>query len=95
MGTDDFATDANFFDLGGDSANVTLAAARLSESLGTPVSTTSIFATGTPAALARLLAAEGTVRISEPKTAQAQRPPSRRSRTPRGSRTARPPPPRR
>ncbi|MGW9367991.1 amino acid adenylation domain-containing protein, partial [Streptomyces albidoflavus] len=72
LGTDDFATDANFFDLGGDSANVTLAAARLSESLGTPVSTTSIFATGTPAALARLLAAEGTVRISEPETVQAQ-----------------------
>lgn len=68
LGTDDFATDANFFDLGGDSANVTLAAARLSESLGTPVSTTSIFATGTPAALARLLAAEGTVKISEPET---------------------------
>ncbi|WP_436740146.1 amino acid adenylation domain-containing protein [Streptomyces sp. BBFR102] len=72
LGTDDFATDANFFDLGGDSANVTLAAARLSDSLGAPVSTTSIFATGTPAALARLLAAEGTVRISEPESAQAR-----------------------
>ncbi|WP_055572884.1 amino acid adenylation domain-containing protein, partial [Streptomyces prasinopilosus] len=61
-----FAADDNFFDLGGDSANVTVAAVRLSRELGAEVTAASVFATGTPAKLARLLAAEGLVRIAEP-----------------------------
>ncbi|WP_344260673.1 amino acid adenylation domain-containing protein, partial [Streptomyces sodiiphilus] len=50
----------NFFDLGGDSASATLAASELSRALGTEVSPSALFATGTPDRLAGLLAAEGT-----------------------------------
>lgn len=66
MGQPAFAADANFFDLGGDSANVTVAAVRLSRELGVEVTAPSVFATGTPAKLSRLLAADGLVRIAEP-----------------------------
>ncbi|MFC5288227.1 amino acid adenylation domain-containing protein [Actinokineospora guangxiensis] len=53
--TDVFEAGDNFFDLGGDSANVTIAATNLSRELGIEVSPPSIFATGTPAKLARML----------------------------------------
>ncbi|WP_371578051.1 amino acid adenylation domain-containing protein [Streptomyces sp. NBC_01314] len=66
VGQPAFAADANFFDLGGDSANVTVAAVRLSRELGVEVTAPSVFATGTPAKLSRLLAADGLVRIAEP-----------------------------
>ncbi|MER6154255.1 amino acid adenylation domain-containing protein [Streptomyces sp. NPDC001868] len=68
VGQPAFASDANFFDLGGDSANVTVAAVRLSRELGAEVTPPSVFATGTPAKLARLLAADGLVRIAEPES---------------------------
>ncbi|MYV51241.1 amino acid adenylation domain-containing protein, partial [Streptomyces sp. SID3212] len=61
--------DDNFFDLGGDSANASLAAVALSRELGSEVSPTSLFATGTPARLAQLLRAEGVV--TEPEAAGA------------------------
>ncbi|WP_338894782.1 amino acid adenylation domain-containing protein [Streptomyces sp. TG1A-60] len=66
VGQPEFAADANFFDLGGDSANVAVAAVRLSRELGAEVTAPSIFATGTAIKLARLLAADGLVRITEP-----------------------------
>ncbi|MER6091337.1 amino acid adenylation domain-containing protein [Streptomyces bluensis] len=66
VGQPGLAADANFFDLGGDSANVTVAAVRLSRELGVEVTAPSIFATGTATRLARLLAADGLVRITEP-----------------------------
>ncbi|MGW7367806.1 amino acid adenylation domain-containing protein, partial [Streptomyces sp. NPDC054841] len=66
VGQPDFAADANFFDLGGDSANVTVAAVRLSRELGAEVTAPSVFATGTATKLARLLAADGLVQITEP-----------------------------
>ncbi|MFV2121050.1 non-ribosomal peptide synthetase, partial [Streptomyces sp. Act-28] len=56
-----FDVHANFFDLGGDSVNVTVAAARLGRELGVPVTAPSVFASGTPVKLARLLGAEGVV----------------------------------
>ncbi|MEU9802543.1 amino acid adenylation domain-containing protein, partial [Streptomyces sp. NPDC051000] len=58
-----FDVRANFFDLGGDSVNVTSAAARLSRELGADITAPSIFASGTPVKLARLLGAEGVVRL--------------------------------
>ncbi|WP_159765670.1 polyketide synthase [Streptomyces sp. HM190] len=64
LGQDGFPADANFFDLGGESANVTVAAVRLSRELGAEVTAPSLFATGTPARLARLLADEGVVRVA-------------------------------
>ncbi|MEV6423998.1 amino acid adenylation domain-containing protein, partial [Streptomyces sp. NPDC051662] len=66
-----FDVDANFFDLGGDSVNVTFAAARLGHELGTTVTAPSIFASGTPVKLARLLGAEGVVRLLDPATEDA------------------------
>ncbi|MEV8410216.1 amino acid adenylation domain-containing protein, partial [Streptomyces niveus] len=66
-----FDVHANFFDLGGDSANVTFAAVQLGRELGATVTAPSIFATGTPMKLARLLGAEGVVRLLEPETEQA------------------------
>ncbi|MCX5071918.1 amino acid adenylation domain-containing protein [Streptomyces sp. NBC_00513] len=56
-----FDVHANFFDLGGDSVNVTSAAVRLSRELGADITAPSIFASGTPVKLARLLGAEGVV----------------------------------
>ncbi|WP_314252027.1 polyketide synthase [Streptomyces sp. DSM 40907] len=56
-----FDVHANFFDLGGDSVNVTSAAVRLSRELGAEITAPSIFASGTPVKLARLLGAEGVV----------------------------------
>ncbi|WP_157873310.1 amino acid adenylation domain-containing protein, partial [Streptomyces neyagawaensis] len=73
LGQDDFPADANFFDLGGESANVTVAAVRLGRELGAEVTAPSLFATGTPARLARLLADEGVVRVARP-APQAQTP---------------------
>ncbi|WP_329114858.1 polyketide synthase [Streptomyces sp. NBC_01353] len=61
-----FGVHANFFDLGGDSVNVTFAAVQLGRELGTTVTAPSIFASGTPLKLARLLGAEGVVRLLEP-----------------------------
>ncbi|NUK33398.1 amino acid adenylation domain-containing protein, partial [Streptomyces lunaelactis] len=61
VGQESFETDANYFDLGGDSANVTLAAVNLSRELDAEISPSVIFATGTPAKLAQLLRAEGVV----------------------------------
>ncbi|MFD3482279.1 amino acid adenylation domain-containing protein [Streptomyces sp. NPDC058665] len=63
-----FDVHANFFDLGGDSANVTFAAVQLGRELGASVTPPSIFATGTPVKLARLLGAEGVVRLLDPET---------------------------
>ncbi|MFB8077346.1 amino acid adenylation domain-containing protein [Streptomyces sp. NPDC056013] len=63
-----FDVHANFFDLGGDSVNVTIAAARLSSELGASVTAPSIFASGTPVKLARLLGAEGVVPLRDPET---------------------------
>ncbi|WP_032918481.1 type I polyketide synthase [Streptomyces rimosus] len=80
-----FTVDANFFDFGGDSATVTIAAVRLSRELGTEVTAPSIFATGTPAKLARLLADEGLVRITEPEAE-----PGARTPVPQDARTADP-----
>ncbi|MFF2307920.1 amino acid adenylation domain-containing protein [Streptomyces sp. NPDC058128] len=65
-----FDVHANFFDLGGDSVNVTIAAARLSSELGASVTAPSIFASGTPVKLARLLGAEGVVPLRDPETAR-------------------------
>ncbi|MFH8597819.1 amino acid adenylation domain-containing protein [Streptomyces rimosus] len=66
VGQSGFTADANFFDFGGDSATVTIAAVHLSRELGTEVTAPSIFATGTAAKLARLLVDEGLVRTGEP-----------------------------
>ncbi|MFB7233697.1 amino acid adenylation domain-containing protein [Streptomyces sp. NPDC056269] len=66
-----FDVHANFFDLGGDSVNVTIAAARLTSELGASVTAPSIFASGTPVKLARLLGAEGVVPLRDPETATA------------------------
>ncbi|HEY0640206.1 MAG TPA: amino acid adenylation domain-containing protein, partial [Pseudonocardiaceae bacterium] len=55
LGHDELEPGDNFFDLGGDSANVTLAAAALGRELGLEVSPAAIFATGTAAKLAALL----------------------------------------
>ncbi|MFF2073551.1 amino acid adenylation domain-containing protein [Kitasatospora sp. NPDC058162] len=64
LGHTEFTADGNFFDLGGDSASVTVAAARLSGALGVRISAADVFATGTPAKLARLLGAgEGAVAV--------------------------------
>ncbi|MFD7453048.1 amino acid adenylation domain-containing protein [Kitasatospora sp. NPDC059827] len=57
LGHTEFTADDNFFDLGGDSASVTVAAAQLSTALGLRISAADVFATGTPAKLARLLGA--------------------------------------
>ncbi|MER7504677.1 amino acid adenylation domain-containing protein, partial [Nonomuraea pusilla] len=65
LGSVGFGTEDNFFDLGGDSANVTVAAAQLSRELGARISPTSIFAAGTPVRLARLLGAEGVVPLAD------------------------------
>ncbi|MCX5205624.1 amino acid adenylation domain-containing protein [Streptomyces sp. NBC_00237] len=51
----DFDVDTNFFDRGGDSANAAVAAVRLGRALGIEITPPAIFATGTPAKLARLL----------------------------------------
>ncbi|MFF7265078.1 amino acid adenylation domain-containing protein [Streptomyces sp. NPDC008159] len=64
LGQADFPADANFFDLGGESANATVAAVRLGQELGAEITAPSVFATGTPAKLARLLADEGVVRVA-------------------------------
>ncbi|MFE5482696.1 amino acid adenylation domain-containing protein, partial [Streptomyces sp. NPDC056527] len=61
-----FDVHANFFDLGGDSVNVTFAAVQLGRELGATVTAPSIFASGTPVKLARLLGAEGVVRLLDP-----------------------------
>ncbi|WP_405789788.1 amino acid adenylation domain-containing protein [Streptomyces sp. NBC_01367] len=61
LGHPAFDVHANFFDLGGDSVNVTSAAVRLSRELGAEITAPSIFASGTPVKLARLLGAEGVV----------------------------------
>ncbi|CAL9555296.1 amino acid adenylation domain-containing protein [Streptomyces sp. enrichment culture] len=66
-----FDVDANYFDLGGDSVNVTLAAARLGRELGASVTAPSVFASGTPRKLARLLGAEGVVPLLAPETGTA------------------------
>ncbi|MEN8652179.1 amino acid adenylation domain-containing protein [Streptomyces sp. 21So2-11] len=58
-----FDVHANFFDLGGDSVNVVYAAVRLSRELGADITAPSVFASGTPLKLARLLGAEGVVRL--------------------------------
>ncbi|PIM67234.1 hypothetical protein CTU88_40365 [Streptomyces sp. JV178] len=75
LGQADFPVDANFFDLGGESANATVAAVRLGQELGAEITAPSVFATGTPAKLARLLADEGVVRVAEagqgPRTGEA------------------------
>ncbi|WP_328726404.1 polyketide synthase [Streptomyces sp. NBC_00259] len=66
-----FDVHANFFDLGGDSVNVTFAAVQLGRELGATVTAPSIFASGTPVKLARLLGAEGVVRLLDPETEDA------------------------
>ncbi|MFE6294742.1 amino acid adenylation domain-containing protein, partial [Streptomyces sp. NPDC057866] len=63
-----FDVHANFFDLGGDSVNVTVAAARLGDELGASVTAPAIFASGTPVKLARLLGAEGVVPLRDQET---------------------------
>ncbi|WFE55720.1 polyketide synthase [Micromonospora sp. WMMD712] len=55
LGHDVFLATDNFFDLGGDSANVTIAAAALTEEFGVEVTPPAVFATGTPQRLAELL----------------------------------------
>ncbi|MFF0277109.1 amino acid adenylation domain-containing protein [Streptomyces sp. NPDC004330] len=65
----DFDVHANYFDLGGDSVNVTVAAARLGGELGASVTAPAIFASGTPVKLARLLGAEGVVTLRDQDTA--------------------------
>ncbi|MGW7054478.1 amino acid adenylation domain-containing protein [Streptomyces sp. NPDC054887] len=67
----DFDVRANFFDLGGDSVNVTFAAVRLSRELGADITAPSIFASGSPVKLARLLGAEGVVRLLGPEAGEA------------------------
>ncbi|WP_138907661.1 amino acid adenylation domain-containing protein, partial [Streptomyces chryseus] len=67
----DFDVNANFFDLGGDSVNVTFAAVELSRELGADITAPSIFASGTPVKLARLLGAEGVVRLLGPDAGEA------------------------
>ncbi|MGW2306300.1 amino acid adenylation domain-containing protein [Streptomyces sp. NPDC001809] len=64
----DFDVHANYFDLGGDSVNVTIAAARLGGELGASVTAPAIFASGTPVKLARLLGAEGVVPLRDQET---------------------------
>ncbi|WP_260606891.1 polyketide synthase, partial [Streptomyces sp. WAC08241] len=71
LGHPGFDVHANFFDLGGDSVNVTVAAARLGDELGAPVTTPALFASGTPVKLARLLGAEGVVLLRDQETATA------------------------
>ncbi|MET4926552.1 amino acid adenylation domain-containing protein, partial [Streptomyces sp. PSRA5] len=71
LGHSGFDVHANFFDLGGDSANVTFAAVRLGRELGATVTAPSVFATGTPVKLARLLGAEGVVRLLAPEPEEA------------------------
>ncbi|MFI9119636.1 amino acid adenylation domain-containing protein, partial [Streptomyces bikiniensis] len=66
-----FDVHANFFDLGGDSVNVTVAAARLGDELGTSITAPAVFASGTPVKLARLLVAEGAVHLRDQETATA------------------------
>ncbi|WP_244316023.1 amino acid adenylation domain-containing protein, partial [Streptomyces albidochromogenes] len=66
-----FDVNANFFDLGGDSVNVTFAAVRLSRELGADITAPSVFASGTPVKLARLLDAEGVVRLLAPEAGEA------------------------
>ncbi|MDK1476715.1 amino acid adenylation domain-containing protein, partial [Streptomyces sp. 549] len=68
----DFDVHANFFDLGGDSVNVTFAAVQLGRELGADITAPSIFASGTPVKLARLLGAEGVVRLLGPDAATAE-----------------------
>ncbi|MBM7078648.1 polyketide synthase [Micromonospora humida] len=69
LGHDEFLVTDNFFDLGGDSANVTRAALALTEEFGVAVSPPAIFATGTPERLAELLQpAPGTLARSRPDT---------------------------
>ncbi|MGP3980114.1 amino acid adenylation domain-containing protein [Streptomyces sp. KR80] len=68
VGHPSFDANANFFDLGGDSANVTIAAVQLSRELGAKITAPAIFATGTPAKLARLLSDEGLVQITDTET---------------------------
>ncbi|MFC7932632.1 amino acid adenylation domain-containing protein [Streptomyces cinereoruber] len=63
-----FDVHANFFDLGGDSVNVTVAAARLGDELGASVTAPAVFASGTPVKLARLLGAEGVVPLRDQET---------------------------
>ncbi|MFE1961898.1 amino acid adenylation domain-containing protein [Streptomyces sp. NPDC059479] len=69
VGHEVFEPGDSFFDLGGDSANVVLAATALGRELGVDMSPTSIFATGTPAKLAQLLRDEGAV-AEEPDSAE-------------------------
>ncbi|MYV67628.1 hypothetical protein GT043_17180, partial [Streptomyces sp. SID2131] len=71
LGHPGFDVHANFFDLGGDSVNVTVAAARLGDELGAPVTAPALFASGTPVKLARLLGAEGVVLLRDQETATA------------------------
>ncbi|MCL7381655.1 amino acid adenylation domain-containing protein, partial [Streptomyces sp. 35G-GA-8] len=71
LGHPAFDVHANFFDLGGDSVNVTLAAVQLGRELGATLTAPSIFASGTPVKLARLLGAEGVVRLLDPGTEDA------------------------
>ncbi|WP_103530957.1 amino acid adenylation domain-containing protein, partial [Streptomyces sp. SM11] len=63
-----FDVHANFFDLGGESVNVTVAAVRLGDELGASVTAPAIFASGTPVKLARLLGAEGVVPLRDQET---------------------------
>ncbi|WDZ83564.1 polyketide synthase [Micromonospora cathayae] len=69
LGHDGFLVTDNFFDLGGDSANVTRAATALSAEFGVEVSPTALFATGTPERLADLLQPAGPVRVPQPEPA--------------------------
>ncbi|MFI0976949.1 amino acid adenylation domain-containing protein [Streptomyces sp. NPDC021093] len=72
-----FDVETNFFDRGGDSANAAVAAVRLSRELGMEITAPAIFATGTPAKLARLLddagqeltPAHGSAQVQEPEQA--------------------------
>ncbi|WP_040684752.1 non-ribosomal peptide synthetase, partial [Nocardiopsis halotolerans] len=57
LGHAEFGTADNFFDLGGESANVVRAAAAVSEELGVDVGPPLIFATGTPERLASAVGA--------------------------------------
>ncbi|WP_150242312.1 amino acid adenylation domain-containing protein, partial [Nocardiopsis quinghaiensis] len=59
LGHTEFGEEDNFFDLGGDSANVVRAATALGEELGREVGAPLIFATGTPERLAAALDGTG------------------------------------
>ncbi|CAM5334561.1 non-ribosomal peptide synthetase [Streptomyces fumanus] len=71
---DTVGTDANFFDLGGDSLLATRLLAGLRHATGAEIPITALFETPTPAALARRLTLPGTTAAPRPALGQAVRP---------------------